>query len=110
MEKKTTAFACVFIVAMGTSMYIGYRWKDRVAKAVTDRRVADVAVEAEEKVSLFDKEESIASIDSGVQVSPSTVDAEAQTDELCRDFEDIAGEEVPAVYIPPNGWLEKIWG
>jgi len=110
MEKKT-AFACVFLAAMGASMYVGYRWKDHAAKALAGRRASDVE-EPEEEVLLLD-EGTIASpstTDSGVQVSPSSVDAEVQTDDTGRDFEDITREEAPTVYVPPNGWLERIWG
>jgi len=113
MEKRTTVFACVFVAAMGASMYIGYRCRDHVAKVLAGHRAPDVIVETEEKAPLHDENESVASpssTDSGVQVSPASVDAEVQTDEPCRDFEDITGEEIPAVHVPPNGWLERIWG
>ncbi len=113
MEKRTTAFACVFVGAMGASMYVGYRYRDRIVKALACHRAADVVVETEEKAPLLDEEAQIASpssTDSCVQVSPVSVDAEVQTDEPCRDFEDITGEEIPTVHVPPNGWLERIWG
>jgi len=113
MEKRTTAFACVFVGAIGASMYVGYRYRDLVAKALVGHRAADVVVEHEDKAPLLNEEEQMASpssIDSCIQVSPASVDAEVQTDEPCRDFEDITREEVPTVYVPPNGWLERIWG
>ena len=113
MEKRTTAFACVFVGAIGASMYVGYRYRDLVVKALVGHRAADVVVEHEDKAHLVDEEAQIASpssTDSCVQVSPVSVDAEVQTDEPCRDFEDITGEEIPTVHVPPNGWLERIWG
>ena len=109
MENKI-AFACVFIAAIGSSIYIGYRYKSFVATAMVGPKNDNIDDE-QEPTSVCDvgTQKDVLSTDVAVQTSPKAIDQSHIDDP--QEYETVTTKDIhPEEYdISQNTWMERFW-